>query len=100
MQDHSSGKHTHEVTILVLGHASLLHGLVEHLCLRLADKSIGAIVAVGHAFEKIVNTQEPDYSLAVIDICISEQPQADFAGVNVLDELAQLWIRLDDVVQG
>lgn len=88
MQDHSSKQHTHEVTVLVLGHAGLLHGFVEHLCLWLADKFVGAIVAVSHAFEKIVNAQELDYSLAVIDVCISEQPQADFAGVNVLDELA------------
>lgn len=88
MQDHNSNQHTHEVTVLVLGHAGLLHGLVEHVCLRLADKSVGAVVAISHAFEKIVNAQELDHSLAVVDVCISEKPQADFAGVNVLDQLA------------
>lgn len=49
--------HTNEIAVLVLGHTCLRHGLVEHLCLRFADEFVGAVVAVRHAFEEIIDLQ-------------------------------------------
>lgn len=67
-------KRTHEITILVVSHTCLLHSLVEHFSLWFADKSVRAIVAVGYALEEIVEFQQLDYSLAVRDVGVCEQP--------------------------
>lgn len=68
------GKLTNEVTILVLSNTCLLHSFVEHLGLRLTDESVGAVIAVRHALEEIVNLQQLNHTLAVGDVGIREKP--------------------------
>ena len=36
----------------------------------------------------------------MVDVSIREQPESDFAGIDVLDQLAEFWIGLDDFFQG
>jgi hypothetical protein len=81
------GESTDEVAVLQGLHSGFLHGLPEHLGVRLRDQFRGRIVAVRDAFKQVVDSENLDDSKAVSDVCIRQKPKFDSAGVDGLEEL-------------
>jgi hypothetical protein len=66
--------------------------------MRLAVELIRAIVAVSDTLEQIINFEQFNDALTMGDVRVGEEPQADLACVNILDEFAQFRVRLDDFI--
>lgn len=79
---------THEVALVVRLDPSLLHRLVEHLHVGLTEELIRPVVAERDALEQVLDPEQLNNSLSVRDISICKQPQPDFVGVDILNQLA------------
>lgn len=91
---------THKVALFHSLNASLAHCFHKHVSVRLAHKLCSAVIAKGDALKELVNAKQGDDAFAMVDIGIGEKPQADFVRVDVLEQLLELWVGLDDSLQG
>lgn len=91
--------HTDEKAITGIVHSRFLHGFEVHILPRLAYEWHGRVVAICDTLEEVVDLKKPYNSPSMVDIRICAQPESDFTPIDVLKELAKLWVGLDDVIQ-
>lgn len=94
-----SEQHTNKVARYCAWGIRLSLGLCIHLLVGFAHQWQYAVVAVCDTLEHILNTQQFHNSLRMIDIGVGEQPRLYLRGVQALQKLPQLRIRLQNMIQ-
>lgn len=92
-------KRTNKVALGGVLDASLTHASLVAVRLGFANEWHRGIVAVRQSLELVVDPEQLYDALTMRLVGVGEQPQPDLAPVNILEELAQLGIRLDDGLQ-
>lgn len=73
--------------------------LLIHLLVRFTYKRHLGVIAIRDPFEHIFHPEEFDYSFSMSDVRIGEQPEFDFAFIDIFEEGAQFGVRGNDGIQ-